>query len=119
MATRFDGAGSRPHAEFDLGAFQCRTRGAGELAETVRKVLDEVKGSALVYVIRMLSIYFAVFSWIPEICMNKNPEIKTHAYMQASMVEFIKALQEKWTKRIFDIRHYILLKDFGLDFNQN
>jgi hypothetical protein len=31
----------------------------------VREVLDEAKSSSHAYVIRILSIFFAVFSWIP------------------------------------------------------
>jgi hypothetical protein len=35
------------------------------------------------FVIPCVNVQRPILLWIPEIFINKNPEIKTHAYMQA------------------------------------
>jgi hypothetical protein len=52
----------------------------------VGKGMDEDRGSTFDYVIPWLNIQPPIFLWIPEIFMNKHPEIKTHAYMQAWLI---------------------------------
>jgi PAS domain S-box-containing protein len=65
ICTGFSDENDEQHARaMGIKGFLRKPVATGDLAEMVRNVLDEAKGTTPQYVIRMLSIHFPIFLWI-------------------------------------------------------